>query len=187
MVKKKNNINNVITPLKDDSVALEKLNNDYFNKEALNKGSSFNVGDIETVLFQGHHLVVAICIKIEQIRYVKFLKINSNKLANFTLDSLQKACNNIIVEILDTIFNSMISNEIVIYFHNMSNFDGIFIINACVSKYHVKIIMRNNIIYEISLSTQTKKIIIRDSYHLVPFSLEKAASSLNDENIRKMD
>jgi hypothetical protein len=60
--------------------------------------------------------------------------------------------------------------NVIVYFHNMSNFDGIFIINKLIKeKYNIKIIEKNNIIYSINVFN----IQIKDSYLLLPISLKK--------------
>lgn len=138
-----------------------------------------NAGDIETILFKGQHFVAAFAVKFEKFYFVEFLEANIKRVDEWDCDSLLNASNSVILTLLDKVFNSMSTHKLNIFFHNMSNFDGVFIINACVKKYNPQIIMRNNIIYEIVLTWEMKSIHLRDSYHIIPFSLEKAGEIIN--------
>jgi hypothetical protein len=76
-----------------------------------------------------------------------------------------------------TSYISYIKNNIkksLIYFHNFGKFDSTFILNELVkteSTSNIHIIERNNIIYQLEL--RDLKVLFRDSYLIIPISLEK--------------
>jgi len=68
---------------------------------------------------------------------------------------------------------SKIDNSI-FFFHNFSKFDAIFIINYCVRKnIQIEIVSRDLTIYKLIIIFNSCKIEIRDSYLLVPLSLDE--------------
>lgn len=72
----------------------------------------------------------------------------------------------------------------VVYFHNLSRFDGIFIMNH-IRKHRpewvLKPLMRNREVYQIEVRAMGKKILFRDSLRLLPGSLSKLGESLCPE------
>lgn len=67
-----------------------------------------------------------------------------------------------------------------IYFHNFAKFDGYLLLNALIMMgYKPELIIRVNQIYSISLSINNKELHFKDSYLMIPFSLEKAAKLFN--------
>jgi len=83
---------------------------------------------------------------------------------------------NMIIKSIDDIY-SKISNEIIIYIHNL-NFDGLIIINELSQNTDITInslIVKMNI-YSITLTKKNKKIIFKCSYKLLPESLKKISA-----------
>lgn len=72
----------------------------------------------------------------------------------------------------------------VVYFHNLSRFDGIFIMNH-IRKHRpewvLKPLMRNREVYQIEVRAMGKNILFRDSLRLLPGSLSKLGESLCPE------
>ena len=69
-----------------------------------------------------------------------------------------------------------------VYFHNLSRFDGLFILKylASSTKYTSELITRENAIYQIKLINSEGKILFfRDTFLLFPMSLEKFATMFN--------
>lgn len=66
-------------------------------------------------------------------------------------------------------------------FHNFSRFDGIMLVRhlSFYHKYRLKPLMRNRTLYELSVSEGNRMLFrIRDSYHLLPSSLDSLAKNL---------
>lgn len=129
--------------------------------------SKFVVGDIETTVVNGKHVPVFMGLKIDD--NCDFIYQNFN----LTLNS--KA-------IKDFIFSMSCFGKI-IYFHNLSSFDGVLILEMLSSlNMKSKTITKNSNIYSISFETVFGKVILRDSYTLIPFSLKEAALFFNQEH-----
>lgn len=78
----------------------------------------------------------------------------------------------------------------VIYFHNLSKFDGIFIIKHIVTNrpdWKVKPLMRNNSLYQFEVQIDKVRIVFRDSLKLLPGSLRSLGESLCPELGKKAD
>ena len=85
-----------------------------------------------------------------------------------------------IIEYVGFIINNL--SKSIIYFHNFGRFDSMFLVKVLLQDYRIKddleIVERNNIIYEVSLFS--KSIIFRDSYLMIPMSLEKLGETFSD-------
>jgi len=72
--------------------------------------------------------------------------------------------------------------QVYIYFHNLSSFDGLFILKELTQfNYNYQKIIRDGKIYELALKMKDYRILIRDSFLLYPKSLKKAAEDFNDK------
>ena len=69
----------------------------------------------------------------------------------------------------------------IVYVHNLSNFDGIFLLKILSSLKDVKIdpILKNGRMINIKLKFKHYQISFRDSYLILPLSLDKLAKSIN--------
>lgn len=101
----------------------------------------------------------------------------------------------IIKEFLDTIFNWNYEdyefNKVYVYFHNLRNFDGWFLINYLLTNFNNKmvgaklenkdfsILFVNNLIYEIKIKYNDKNFLIRDSVNYFTNSLENMGKLIN--------
>lgn len=73
-------------------------------------------------------------------------------------------------------------DHLLIYFHNLAKFDGYLLLKIFrLLNYNVDVIVRDNMIYNISLNVYNKKISIKDSYLIIPYSLKKAALMFNKQ------
>lgn len=128
--------------------------------------------------------------------YVSCFVINSNSLLN-PCYSVIKYKNNSNIEIesrnlvLSFIRQCLLfaknskHKETIVYFHNLGKFDGFFLINN-ISSLHglkVKIITRDNTLYEIKIISDDVEIKFRDSFLLFPSSLEKIGELLGEKKI----
>ena len=106
------------------------------------------------------------------VTYCVCFSIN-NKFYDFYYES-ENIC--IIKKSIFFIFDNF--NDVVIYIHNI-NFDGFLIINSLSNDTNVEItsLIRENNIYSINLLKNSKKILFKCSYKLLPESLEKIAQS----------
>jgi hypothetical protein len=101
-----------------------------------------------------------------------------NKIKSFLCEENFKDCLN---EMIEDSFDS------IIYFHNGGRFDSIIILRELLNsnKYDVKVIERNNIIYNINLyekNSEKEILSIRDSILLLPISLSEISSLFDLEN-----
>lgn len=86
---------------------------------------------------------------------------------------------NIIKTFLDYLFIYYKGTSL-IYFHNFAKFDGYLLLNALIANgYKPQIIIRDGQIYNINLAINGKELHFKDSYLIIPFSLEKAAKLFN--------
>ena len=128
-------------------------------KKILKKKLGFS--DIETIIVNNYHKLVCI---------------------SLVTDNYKISFNNI-----DDYFKYIFKNNknFIIYFHNFGRFDSTFIMNYIVkNKYvgSVKVIERNNIIYQVTLKNYD--IIFRDSYLMIPMKLDDIGNNFC-ENFKK--
>lgn len=78
-------------------------------------------------------------------------------------------------------------NNYVVYAHNMSGFDGVFLLKVLSKTFDTKVIIRDDKIIQFNLEYNINpkkkgKLIFRDSYLMLPISLRKLADSFEVEN-----
>ena len=154
----------------------------------------FIVADIETVLVNNAHVpyaagfllvhpgddVAAIDDQIDTYFSEEY---------NFILPSFEERSTKMLVEFLERIAQLVSKHNDVktVYFHNFSRFDGILLMKFLAThmvEYSIKPLMRNNKLYQLSVSRITpsgrNKLLfnLRDSYTLLPNSLETLAKTL---------
>ena len=70
-----------------------------------------------------------------------------------------------------------------VYLHNFSNFDGVFLLNILSSlSDNIKPIIRDNKLLDIKFNYSSYTLYFRDSYLLLPLSLDKLSKSFQVEN-----
>ena len=140
------------------------------NFKKINKKFSFYFADFRTIIVNNKHYVT--CYSLHNN--------NSNKLyGNFisflTEENLEQKSSLLLKQFVDECFANTV-NENIIYFHNLSRFNGFFILNSCFNKteYSISLITRDNIIYEIKIFHNITKrcILFRDLFLLLPISFE---------------
>jgi hypothetical protein len=86
-------------------------------------------------------------------------------------------------EAILSLFNNKYKNYIV-YIHNLSFFDGIFLIKALssIENMHIRPLMKDGKIFNIELSFNKIKLSLRDSLLMLPISLSKLANAFKVED-----
>lgn len=139
--------------------------------------------DFETVILDNIHYVYAIGLmyksEINKIIYKDFF-INTSK-----KNCLKKESNILLKEYIEYILRlSNSKNKIFIYFHNLRNFDGFFIVNIInehfnnIDKYKKKILIKDNSIFYIKLNN----IIFLDSLNILNNKLSDIAKKFLKED-----
>ncbi len=135
--------------------------------------------DFETIVVNNKHYVT--CFSFLPATELTGI---SKAIYKITENNIEIISENLLTEFFDLCFNflnSSFKTKAFFIFHNLGKFDSLFLLNYC-SKYYnekIDIIIRDNIIYEIILTYNNKKIIFRDSYLLFPVSLEKMSLLFN--------
>ncbi len=135
--------------------------------------------DFETLVVNNKHYVTC-------FSFLPATKLTgiSKSISKFTKNNIEIISENLLADFFNLCFkflNSSSKTKAFFIFHNLGKFDSLFLLNYC-SKYYndkIDIIIRDNIIYEIILTYNNKKIIFRDSYLLFPVSLEKMSLLFN--------
>ena len=136
------------------------------------KKSKYNIiyADIESIIINDTHYPYAIGWSKNK-KYTNIITSDKKKIMNYF--------------IIEKFLKSINPNEkTIIYFHNMSNFDGFLILHK-ILKYNinVKLIEKNNIIYNICINNNIN---IRDSYLFIPISLKEIGLKICKDN-KKLD
>ena len=161
-------------------------------KYVLNKKNTRNhiyVADIETTFINNNHIPFLINFKNifyedERTHIINFEKIYENNIYiesdKIILDFL-----NILRLKSNTNISKKNSPKLIIYFHNLGNFDGLFLLNV-INKYpknfkEMKAIIKDGKIYEIKYDN----VYIRDSFMLLPSSLESLSEKILEDKKKK--
>nr|AYM32740.1 DNA polymerase [Silene vulgaris] len=153
----------------------------------------FMVADIETVVIDEIHVPYAIGV-LKVYPGVKVLtddidtfyseNYNKNLFPKFE-DRSQKLMLDFINRLITITRRNSKYKMNVIYFHNLSSFDGLFLIKHMIynhQNYELKPIIRENVIYEIAVCLGKRVLFrLRDSLHLLPCNLDSLAKSLCPE------
>jgi hypothetical protein len=163
----KREIGKSIIVFMDGEIVLRKI-----NRVAVDKSLVITM-DIETIKLQGKLNPYLIC-AYDGLNYI-------TSYANESLN--QKALFNNFINQLLTFFNKD-SNKIIVYAHNFSGFDGIFLLRHLLSFGKVKPVLFKGKLMSIKVKLNIKgykgkTIIFKDSYLLLPFSLRKLCLAFN--------
>ncbi len=168
-----------------------------------NNSVSVHFADFESVVVDSVHYVCCFSIfdASKNSSLVQCISINED-------DQLINQSNLLVAEFFRSCFQFLCferSNKCIVYFHNFGKFDSIFLINQFLEQtthvdYKPQIIMRNNIVYQITICFNGKTIQFRDCFLLYPYSLNKWAhdfnvkskiefdfNELNVQNLKKYD
>lgn len=130
------------------------------------KSDIINALDIET--YEKNSFLIPYCISYNIY----------NNMKTIYIDEAENICEYVI----DDIFNDMKNDKITIFIHNIE-FDGrLFVENLSISKYTIKMVIKNRTIYSMSIKKKNikkKTILLKCSYKLFPISLKKASIMLN--------
>lgn len=135
--------------------------------------------DFETTVYNNKHYVT--CFSFLPATELTGISKVIDKPTNNNIEIISE---NLLTEFFDLCLNFLnLSSKTKVFFifHNLGKFDSLFLLNYCSKYYHEKIsiITRDNIIYEITLMFNNKKMIFRDSFLLFPVSLEKMSLLFN--------
>jgi hypothetical protein len=137
--------------------------------------------DFESVIYNNRHYVSCYSIYLE---HLDLSITNSIVINNNIIDEklLQEASNNLLNEFVNECLK-VSKNKIYVYFHNLSKFDGLFLLNYFCNKgsEDIEVISRDNLIYEIKINTGSNTLIFRDSYLVFPHSLQEFAEVFNEK------
>jgi len=157
---------------------VEKLN--YMKPSKINKTISSQIMtlDIETFIHNGFH--TPYCISL----FFKIMKLNDY----YKTFMLKNQNEDLFIQVFDYLFKKEF-NQYIIYIHNSSSFDMIFLLKKMVNHPLVKkmkpIIKDNkfiNLEVYFKIADKTYKVTFRDSYLLLPSSLDKLSKGFNIEN-----
>jgi len=145
---------------------------------SIKKINSILVGDIETLVINNKQVPIAIGL------YTGFDM--KTMIINFETENMEIESERMMMNWIKTLVDSNTSKS-TIYFHNLGNFDGLFLLKtlAKMENYETDFLIRENIIYEIIIKERSKIIKIRDSYLLIPLSLEESALLLNKNFLKE--
>ena len=140
---------------------IQKLNN------STNKISpQIYTADFETVIKRNKHVLVAYSIYTNNLIISKYFnsdKISELQIAEMFINHLLKCAKN---------------QNIIVYMHNLGSFDGVILLNALKQSIFLdkmNLVIRNNSFYQIKIGNNIK---IRDSYKLIPKSLDEISLNL---------
>jgi len=140
---------------------------------SLNRIQSFITMDIETKMINGE--LIPILISLYDGKNTKSFFTRFNLFDSESISSMIKDAFNYI--------NKRQNNNKRIYFHNLANFDAVFILKTLSHMGDIKPITRDGRLISIKLkikrNNQTTTFTILDSYQLLPASLEKLSISFN--------
>ena len=144
--------------------------NNYIKKININNTQGIiGAGDFETITINNTHKVFAWGVYIEGEYYSDY------KTEYETINSFINFITNI---------QKIIKKKIYLYFHNLANFDGIFILNYLIeNNIEHKHIIKDNQIYKIKIGN----VIIKDFYKIVSKSLNKLANIYLNESKIEID
>lgn len=162
-------------------------------KSSHTKLKAFMVADIETIMIDNVHkpyaaglLVVCPGKELSPIRIDTYFSEDYS----IILDSFEERSRKVLYDFIERVLSVVRGDNSLktIYFHNLSRFDGIFLLKhlICYHKYKLKPILRNHRLYELAVYNKTKKgkkflFRFRDSLNLLPGSLNSLAKNLCPE------
>lgn len=142
--------------------------------------------DIETFIYNNLHIPYCISLFFKEGKLSRSKSFISNPIS-FDLNG-EIENNKLFDDLFKYLFTSQF-HEHIIYIHNSSSFDMIFLLKKMIPYViNVKPIIKDNkfinleVYYEIN--KKTYKIIFRDSYLLLPSSLSKLSKAFNNDNIK---
>ncbi len=155
------------------------------------KLKTFISADVETLVYNNKHYVIMIYFAYYDSHGV--LHQFGSNIDHFELEEDLSNISTLSEQCLLNFWERLNTLEIksIIYLHNMSKFDGVFILqlmslllkNKIIKDSDIKIIDRNNVFYEINMAG----IKFRDSYQLLPSSLDSLAKSFLNESKLEID
>lgn len=163
-----------------------KIKKNKINIEKLSIKNNVFVADIETVLINNRHWPIMVGIQACYSNFQKIYNINILNNKNLNEEDSQKIILNFLTDC--SFLETKNKKKIYIYFHNLSSFDGIFLLNIInknsILFKDINIFCRENKIYEIRLFNN---IIIRDSFLLLPIDLKTLSDNIifEKENQKK--
>lgn len=137
--------------------------------------------DFETTLYENQHYVTCFVLSSPD------LKEQDSLVLNYSSDCIiQTASKDLVISFIKKcIFYTKKSGvkESIFYFHNLGKFDGFFILNylSFLPELAVKVISRDNVLYEIKIVFDNVEVKFRDSFLLFPLSLDKIAVLFNEK------
>lgn len=157
------------------------INKRYINallSRNLNPDQNYAFADFETYITNGKHNVICYSVYDDKYKYVGNVKMIPEDFVD-----IESASQDLIGEFIQDV---LLLRKPIIYFHNGSKFDLIFILNYLtkeINKYKVDVLSRDNYIYKIKIVEKKSKLSVelRDSFHLLPLSLDKLAKSIGKE------
>ena len=144
-----------------------------------------STADFETVIYNNVHYPFCVTINIRGVLYYKYINI---QLLEHDLSNISALSDQMLIKFWELL---QAYNVTIVYFHNMSRFDGIFILQLCkllitnevINKLDVNIISRNRVFYKIKILN----VDIRDSIHLLNSSLSKLSKSILKKSKQDID
>lgn len=154
----------------DSEVVLSKqiLNAKAFNKMKVDKKlvNDFYTMDIETIKQSNGKLIPYLICAYDRIKYITSYGSDPKVLFNTFLDEL---------------LSKIKPGLTIIYAHNLSTFDGIFLMRYLLKYGEVNPLLHNSKLMTIKVKIGNKTIVFKDSYLLLPLSLRKLCEAFGTE------
>lgn len=160
-------------------------------KSYATKLQPFLVADTETLFLNNVHMPYAAGVMMvhpsDNLATNSIYSYFSEDYSKYLYDSFEKRSRKLLTDFIIRISLMIKQNPSIktVYFHNFGRFDGIFLLKHIAlhhPNYTLKPLMRNNMLYELSLyEGNRKQFSFRDSLHLLPGSLDNLAKSLCPE------
>lgn len=140
------------------------------NKQVLQKYKNKSTKNNKIIIYADIETII-----INKKHYPYAIGWSHNNDFNYSITSREDEIMN--YKVIQNFFQKLDSQKkYIVYFHNMSNFDGFIVLNKLIQlNLKVELTERNNIIYNIKIN---KNINIRDSFLLIPFALKDISKYL---------